>query len=178
MAEPSTIARPYAEAAFRLANAQGKLAEWSIALANLAGVAADERVRAAVGDPNLTAAKAAGLILSILAGKLSGDAENFIRVLAENGRLGVAAEIRTHFEALKNARENTVEAEIHTAFEMDQAQLADLVARLEKSTGRKVKVRVSVDKSLIGGVKVVIGDKVIDGSARAQLGALENALKA
>jgi len=101
-----------------------------------------------------------------------------VRVLAENGRLGVVAEIRTHFEALKNEREGTVEAEVTTAFEMDQAQVADLVSRLEKSTGRKVRARVSVDKSLIGGVKVVIGDKVIDGSARAQLSALENALKA
>ena len=178
MAEPSTIARPYAEAAFRLANAQSKLAEWSVALANLAAVAADERVRRAVGDPNLSAPKVAGLILSILAGKLTGDAENFVRVLAENGRLGVVTEIRTHFEALKNEREGTVEAEVYSAFEMDQAQLADLVSRLEKHTGRKVKARVSVDKSLIGGVKVVIGDKVIDGSARAQLAALENALKA
>jgi F-type H+-transporting ATPase subunit delta len=178
MAEPTTIARPYAEAAFRLADAQGKLAEWSAALANLAAVAADERVRAAVGDPNLSAAKDAGLIISILAGKLSGDAENFVRVLAENGRLDVVTEIRAHFEALKNEREGTVEAEVYTAFEMTPAQVADLVARLEKRSGRKVKARVSVDKSLIGGVKVVIGDKVIDGSARAQLSALENALKA
>jgi len=178
MAEPTTIARPYAEAAFRLADAQGKLAEWSAALANLAAVAADERVRAAVGDPNLSAAKDAGLIISILAGKLSGDAENFVRVLAENGRLDVVTEIRAQFEALKNEREGTVEAEVYTAFEMTPAQVADLVARLEKRSGRKVKARVSVDKSLIGGVKVVIGDKVIDGSARAQLSALENALKA
>ena len=178
MAEPTTIARPYAEAAFRLADAQGKLAEWSAALANLAAVAADERVRAAVGDPNLSAAKDAGLIISILTGKLTGDAENFVRVLAENGRLDVVTEIRTHFEALKNEREGTVEAEVYTAFEMTPAQVADLVARLEKRTGRKVKARVSVDKSLIGGVKVVIGDKVIDGSARAQLSALETALKA
>jgi len=178
MAEPSTIARPYAEAVFKLAEAQGKLADWSVALANLSAVVADERVRAAVGNPNLSDAKAAGLVISILAGKLSGNAENFVRVLAENGRLGVLAEIRTHFEALKNEREGTVEAEVTTAFEMDQAQVADLVARLERKTGRKVKARVSVDKSLIGGVKVVIGDKVIDGSARAQLSALENALKA
>jgi F-type H+-transporting ATPase subunit delta len=178
MAEPSTIARPYAEAAFRLADAQGKLAEWSVALANLAAVAADARVRGAVGDPNLPAAKAAGLIISVLAGKLSGEAENFVRVLAENGRLGVVTEIRAHFEALKNEREGTVDADVYTAFEMDPGQLADLVSRLEKKTGRKVKARVSVDKSLIGGVKVVIGDKVIDGSARAQLSALENALKA
>jgi F-type H+-transporting ATPase subunit delta len=178
MAEPSTIARPYAEAAFKLADAQGKLAEWSATLANLAAVAADARVRAAVGDPNLSAAKVAGLIIAILAGKLSGDAENFVRVLADNGRLDVVTEIRRHFESLKNEREGTVEAEVVSAFELDKGQVADLVSRLEKSTGRKVRARVSVDQTLIGGVKVVIGDKVIDGSARAQLAALENALKA
>ena len=178
MAEPSTIARPYAEAVFRLADAQGKLADWSVALANLAAVAADARVRVAVADPNLAAAQVAGLFISILAGKLSGDAENLVRVLAENGRLDVLAAIRAQYEALKNEREGVVEAEVHTAFELDAAQIADLVSRLEKKTGRKVKARVSVDKSLIGGVKVVIGDKVIDGSARAQLAALESALKA
>jgi len=178
LAEPSTIARPYAEAAFRLADAQGKLADWSAALGNLAGVAADARVRAAIGDPNLSAPKVAGLFLAILGGKLSGEMENFVRVLAENGRLDVLAEIREQFEALKNEREGVVEAEVVSAFEMDQAQFADLVSRLEKKTGRKVKARVSVDKSLIGGVRIVLGDKVIDGSARAQLSALENALKA
>jgi F-type H+-transporting ATPase subunit delta len=178
VAEPSTIARPYAEAAFKLADAQGKLADWSAALANLSAVSGDARVRAAVGDPNLSAAKVAGLFISILSGKLSGEMENFVRVLAENGRLDVVAEIRTQYEALKNEREGVVEAEVISAFEMDKAQVTDLVARLEKKTGRKVKAKVSVDKALIGGVKVVIGDKVIDGSARAQLGALEIALKA
>ena len=178
MAEPSTIARPYAEAIFGLADAQGKLAEWSGVLANLAAVAADGRVRAAIGDPNLSAAKVAGLLISILSGKLSGDAENLVRVLAENGRLDVLAEIRTQYEALKNEREGVVDAEVYTAFDMDAAQLADLVARLERNTGRKVKARVQLDKELIAGVKVILGDKVIDGSARAQLGALENALKA
>jgi F-type H+-transporting ATPase subunit delta len=178
MAEPSTIARPYAEAAFRLADGQGKLADWSAALANLAAVAADARIKAAVGDPNLPAAKVAGLFISILAGKLTGETENFVRVLAENGRLDVLAEIRTQYEVLKNEREGTVEAEVHTAFEMNAAQVADLVQRLEKRTGRKVRTKVLIDKNLIGGVKIVIGDKVIDGSARAQLGALEAALKA
>ena len=178
MAEPSTIARPYAEAVFRLADAQGKLAEWSGVLANIAAVAADERIRAAIGDPNLSAAKIAGLFISILSGKLSGDAENLVRVLAENGRLDVLAEVRTQYEALRNEREGVVEAEVHTAFDLEAGQLADLVARLEKKTGRKVKASVHVDKNLIAGVKVVLGDKVIDGSARAQLGALENALKA
>lgn len=178
MAEPSTIARPYAQAVFALADGAGKLAEWSAALANLAAVAEDGRVREAVSDPNRSAAQAAGLLSSILAGKLSGDAENLVRVLAENGRLDVLQEIRTQYEALKNEREGVIEAEVISAFEMNEAQVADLVARLENKTGRKVKMRVSVDQNLIGGVKVVLGDKVIDGTARAQLGALEAALKA
>ncbi len=178
MAEPSTIARPYAEAAFRLADAKGALTEWSATLANLAAVAADERVRAAIGDPNFPSTKVAGLFIAVLAGKFSGEAENFVRVLAENGRLEVLGEIRAQYEVLKNEREGVVEAEVYSAFEMEQGQIADLVSRLEKNTGRKVRARVSVDKALIGGVKIVIGDQVIDGSARAQLGALENALKA
>jgi len=178
MAEPSTIARPYAEAAFRLAAEQGKLADWSATLANLSAVAADGRVSAAIGDPNFPAAKIAGLFISVLSGKLTGETENFVRVLAENGRLDVLAEIRSQYEVLKNEREGVVEAEITSAFEMDQAQLADLVARLEKKTGRKVRPHVSVDRELIGGVRIMLGDKVIDGSERAQLAALEAALKA
>jgi len=178
MAEPSTVARPYAEAVFALADAAGKLAEWSVVLANLSAVAADARVRAAVGDPNLSAAQAAGILISILAGKLPGDAENLVRVLAENGRLDVLPEVRAQYEALKNEREGVIEAEVTSAFEMSAPQIADLVSRLEKKTGRKVKARVSVDRELIGGVKIVLGDKVIDGTARAQLGALEAALKA
>jgi len=178
MAEPSTVARPYAEAAFRQADQGGKLAEWSDTLAALAQVAADEHVRAAIADPNLSAVKVAGLFISILAGKLSGEAENFVRVLAENRRLEVLAEIRLQFEALKNEREGVVEAEIQTALALDEAQRADLIARIGKHTGRKVKARVIEDKSLIGGVRIVIGDKVIDASARAQLAALESALKA
>jgi F-type H+-transporting ATPase subunit delta len=178
MAEPSTIARPYAEAAFRLADSQGKLAEWSDTLANLEAVSVDARVQTAVGDPNFSAEKVAGMFIAILSGKLTGEAENFVRILAENGRLDVLGQIRTQYDALKNEREGVVEAEIQSAFEMDQAQIADLVSLLEKKTGRKVRARVSVDKTLIGGVKIAIGDKVIDGSARAQLSALENALKA
>ena len=178
MAEPSTVARPYAEAAFRLADGAGALAKWSQMLADLAQVSSDERVRSAVADPKLTDAKVAGLFISILSGKLTGDAENFVRVLAENGRLNLLPEMREQFEALKNEREGVVEAQVYAAFELSEAQLADLVQRLEKKTGRKVRAEVAVDRELIGGVKIVLGDKVIDGSARAQLGALETALKA
>ncbi|MGQ0544646.1 MAG: F0F1 ATP synthase subunit delta [Betaproteobacteria bacterium] len=178
MAEPTTVARPYAEAAFKLADASGTLAKWSEMLAALALVAGDARVRAAVSDPHLSDAKAAGVFIAILAGRLSAEAENLLRVLAQNGRLELLPEIRVHFEALKNEREGVVEAEMHTAFELTDAQVAELVQRLEKKTGRKVRARVRLDKDLIGGVKLVLGDKVIDGSARALLAALETALKA
>ena len=178
MAEPSTVARPYAEAAFKLADQAGALALWSETLAALAAVAADARVRAAIGDPNLSDAQVAGLFISILAGRLSGEAENFVRVLAANGRLELLPEIRAQFDALKNEREGVVEAEVQSAFELSEAQARDLVQRLEKKTGRKVKARIEVDKDLIAGVRVVLGDKVIDGSARAQLAALGAALKA
>jgi F-type H+-transporting ATPase subunit delta len=177
MAEPSTVARPYAEAVFRLADAAEALAKWSAMLAELAQVSMDERVRAAVADPNLTDARVAGLFISILSGKLTGDAENLVRVLAENGRLNLLPDIRRQFDALKNEREGVIEAEVQSAFELTQAQVADLVQRLEKKTGRKVRAQVRLDKELIGGVRIVLGDKIIDGSARAQLGALETALK-
>src|SRR3954462_12857017 len=143
MAEPSTVARPYAEAAFKLADEAGALTKWSEMLAALAEVAADARVRAAVADPNLPDAKVAGLFISILGGRLDAQAENFVRVLAQNNRLDLLPEMRTQFEALKNEREGVVEAEVHSAFELSNAQLADLVQRLEKRTGRKVRATVN-----------------------------------
>jgi F-type H+-transporting ATPase subunit delta len=178
MAEPSTVARPYAEAAFRLADAAGALAKWSEILDALALVARDERVQRAVADPHLSDAQAAGIFISVLNGRLTGEAENFVRVLAENRRIELLPEIHAQFEALKNEREGVVEAEVQSAFELTEAQIADLVQRLERKTGRKVRTKVTINKDLIAGVKVVLGDKVIDASARAQLGALETALKA
>ena len=178
MAEPSTVARPYAEAAFRLASAANALAKWSGMIGALAQVAEDRRVQAAIADPARSDAQAAGVFISILAGRLDGQAENFVRVLAENKRLELLPEIHLQYEVLKNEREGVIEAQVVSAFELTEAQVAELAQRLEKRTGRKVRTKVQIDKELIGGVKVVIGDKVIDGSARGQLAALENALKA
>jgi len=178
MAEPSTVARPYAEAAFRLADEAGALARWSEMLGVLAAVAQDPRVRQAAADPRLSDAQRAGLFIAVLGNRLTGEAENFVRVLAHNDRLELFSEIRAQFEVLKNEREGVVEATVQSAFELTGAQLKDIVARLEKKTGRKVRPHVSVDRELIGGVKIMLGDKVIDGSARAQLAALEAALKA
>jgi len=147
-------------------------------LAAIAQVVTDERVRRIIADPNVPEAKVAGLIIAILGGKLTAEAENFVRLLAEAKRLELLGEMRAQFEALKNEREGLIEADVVSAFELDAAQTRDLEQRLEKRTGRKVKARVSVDRELIGGVKVVLGDKVIDGSARAQLAMLETTLKA
>lgn len=178
MTEPSTIARPYAEAVFRLAAAAGKLADWSTMLKALAQVAANEQVQGVLSDPTLPAAKRAGLFTEILVGGLTGECENFVRLLAERERLTLLPEIRSQFETLKNEHDGVVEAEIQTAMELDPVQLGELVARLESHTGRKVHVLVSVNPALIAGVRVLIGDKVIDASARAQLSALAQALKA
>jgi F-type H+-transporting ATPase subunit delta len=178
MAEPSTVARPYADAAFRLAEADNALAKWSDMLGALAAVAQDERVGAAMSDPNRSDAQVAGVFIGILQGRLSGAAENFVRVLAENKRLELLPLIHEQFEALKDEREGVVEAEVQSAFELTAAQVADLVQRLEKKTGRKVRTRLQLNRELIGGVRILLGDKVIDGSARAQLEALETALKA
>jgi F-type H+-transporting ATPase subunit delta len=178
MAEPSTVARPYAEAAFKLADESGTLAGWSETLSALAVLAEDPRVRAAASDPRLSDEQRAGLFISILGGQLSGEAENFVRVLAQNDRLELLPEIRQQFDVLRNEREGVVEAEVQSAFELSKSQLDDIVQRLQHKTGRKVRAHVSVDRELIGGVKIVLGDKVIDGSARAQLAALEAALKA
>lgn len=177
MAEPSTLARPYAEAVFRLADTAGKLPEWSDVLADLAKVAVDPAVEAAMGDPNLSAPKLAGLFIRILEGRLSREAENLVRVLAENRRLELLPQIAEQYEMLKNEREGIVEAEVISAFPMEDGQLSQLVTRLEQRTGKRVKPQVRIDPDLIAGVRVVIGDKVIDASVRAQLAALEAALK-
>jgi len=177
MAESSTLARPYAEAVFRLADAGNKLPEWSDTLRNLGAVAAAPAVAASMGDPNLSAPQLAGLFIRILAGQLTGEAENLVRVLAENRRLELLPDIAAQYEVLRNEREGVLEAEVTSAFPMQNEQLERLVAQLERHTGKRVKPQVQVDPALIAGVRVVIGDKVIDASVRAQLGALEAALK-
>jgi F-type H+-transporting ATPase subunit delta len=177
MAELITLARPYAEAVFRIADSSGKLGDWSVMLSDLANVSVDPTIAAAIDDPNLSSPKVAGMFIQILAGRMSAEAENFVRVLAENGRLELLPEIAAQYEVLKNDREGVVDAQVTSAFPMTDAQLAELTAQLEAKTGKRVKAQISVDPELIAGVRIVIGDKVIDGSARAQLTALEAALK-
>ena len=178
MAELSTVARPYAQAAFKLADAAGSLGPWSEALDALALVSQDSVVQALTGNPNVSPGRLAGLVIDVLDGKLLAEVQNFVRLVAENRRVAALVEIRDQFEVLKNAREGVQDVEIVSAFELDDAQRSELAARLEKSTGKKVTVHVTLDPHLIGGVKIIMGDKVIDASARAQLAALESTLRA
>ena len=175
MAEAVTIARPYAEAVFALADKGGDLARWSRSLATMAAVAADAGARRAVGNPNLTAEQVYGLFAAA-SGDLAGEEQNFLRVLIENDRLAALPEIAALYEELKNEREGVVEAVITTAFPLDKQQLAALVGEIEGRFRRKVRAQVHVDAGLIGGVRMQVGDEVIDGSVRERLVAMAAAL--
>lgn len=177
MAEISTIARPYAEAAFRVAQS-GDLAAWSDALANLSAVAANAEVQALISNPKLSEDQ----ITSIFAGVLGNDAtqqvQNFLRELVDNGRLLALPEIAAQFQTLKNAREGAADAQITSAFALSDAQLTELVAVLEGKFKVKLHASVTVDASLIGGVRVVVGDQVLDTSVRSRLDQMRTALTA
>ena len=176
MAEPVTIARPYAEAVFKLAAESNALTAWADALANIDGVVADARVQACISDPKVGAQQLEALVLGVVGDKLSGDARNFVQVLVQNNRLELMPMIRSHFEALKREKEGVLEAKIISALAMDDAQVKQLVAQLETKYQRKVTAQVETDASLIGGVKIVVGDKVIDATVRGKLDAMAAAL--
>jgi F-type H+-transporting ATPase subunit delta len=176
MAEPVTIARPYAEAVFKLAAEGNALAAWSDALANIDGVVADSRVQACISDPKVSAQQLEGLVLGVVGDKLSGDARNFVQVLVQNNRLDLMPLIRSHFEALKREKEGVLEAKIISALKMNDEQVKQLVARIEAKYQRRVTAQVETDASLIGGVKIVVGDKVIDGTVRGKLDAMAASL--
>ena len=178
MAEIATLARPYAEAAFRLADAGGTLAAWSGTLGTLAQVAAHPDMQECLAKYDLSAAQLQELFLSLSPSELSAEVKTFIQLLIEYDRLPLLPEIFAQFETLKNEREGVVDAQIVSAFALDGAQLAGLVADLEKRFKRKINPQVSIDRDLIGGVRVVIGDEVIDGSVRAKLNAMAAGLLA
>jgi F-type H+-transporting ATPase subunit delta len=177
MAELTTIARPYAEAAFRIARDANALPAWSVMLDLLAGIAANQDVAAALDNPKLTAPDKASLILSIAGERLDAGGRNFVRVLVDADRVSVLPQIRTLFEALKNDTDNVSKARIDTAFPLTDAQGADLKAALERRFGRKIETTVNVDPSLGGGARITVGDTVIDGTIEAQLAAMANQLR-
>ena len=172
MAEIATLARPYAEAVFRLADAGGTLAAWSGTLRTLAQAAAHPDMQECMSKYDLTAAQLQELFLSLAPGEMSAEAKNFVHLLIENDRLAALPEIYALFDELKNEREGIVDARIITAFPLEGAQLASLVADLERRFKRKINPRVTIDRELIGGVRVAVGDEVIDGSVRGKLNAM------
>ena len=168
MAELATIARPYAEALFRVAKS-GNMAAWSDLVSEMAAVAALPDVKSFASNPKLPDAQIAETFLSLLKSNVTPEAKNFVAMLVENGRLTLLPEIGEQFHVLKNEDAGAADAEITSAFELTPAQVADLVATLERKFGRKLNPTVKVDNSLIGGVRVAVGDEVLDTSVRAKL---------
>jgi F-type H+-transporting ATPase subunit delta len=176
MAELATIARPYAEAAFKLAREQSALESWSEALALLEAVVQDPRVRELIGDPKLGRGEIERLILGVVGEELPGPARNLVQVLLENDRLELVPQVRSLYEALRREHESVIEAQVISARPITDEQLAALVARLEATHRRRVRAKVEVDPGLIGGVKIVVGDKVIDATVRGKLDQMAAAL--
>lgn len=176
MAESLTIARPYAEAAFKIAREMEALPSWSEALGRLAVVAGTEVAHELVGNPRLGADQVAALIADA-AGQLTAEQRNFVRVLADNERLGVLSEIAGAFEALRHGHEGVVDAQIASAYPLTDRQVADIVAMLAEKYGQQVKATVKVEPELIGGVSIRVGDEVIDASVRGKLAQLAGAMK-
>ena len=176
MAELATVARPYAEAVFKLAREKSALAAWSDALALLEAIVQDPRLQACLGDPNVSAGQLESLVLGVAGDRLDGAARNFVQVLIENGRFDLIGEIRAQYEALRRDDEGVVEARIVSALPMADEQIRELVAKLEARHQRQVRAKVEIDPHLIGGIMIVVGDQVIDGTVRGRLEAMAAAL--
>lgn len=176
--ERATLARPYAEAVGKLA-ADGKAWDlWSERLALLAMVAGDAQMRELANNPARAADRVAELMLAVCGDKLGVEGGNLVKLLVENKRLNLLPEIVALFETLKAEQEGELSAHVSSAYELSEAQLAGLVARLEAKFGRKVTATQSVDTDLIGGVVIQVGDEVMDSSVRGGLQSLAVTLKA
>lgn len=175
MAESVTIARPYADAVFRIAQESGAQGLWSARLARLAMIAQDGDMTLVMSNPRLSAEQVVNLFVS-----LSEDNDpvfgNFIRTLAENRRLTLLPEISRLFDLAKGQEEGVKEAVVHSAFPIDDAQVATLLKQLEPRFATRLTARVIIDPSLIGGVRVAVGDQVLDASVRGKLDSMAVAL--
>jgi len=172
MAEKSTVARPYAQAAFELAREQEAFADWSQLLATCAAVASDASMSTLLANPQVPRETTAEIFAEICADALGALGRNFVHVLGDNRRLDLLPEIAVQYEILRAEAERTIEAQVVAAFELDAAQQQMLAAALKSHLGREVKLVCKVDKSLLGGAVVHAGDLVIDGSALGKLGRL------
>lgn len=174
MAELATIARPYAEALFK---AQGSdLAATAVWLDELAAVSENPQLRQLAENPKAETAQVFDVMTGVVQASLPDAAKNFLRLVIENARLPALPEIANQFRSLKNAASGSSDAVVYSAFALDAQALADVAATLEKRFGRKLSVKVEIDPSLIGGIRAVVGDEVLDTSVKARLEQMKVAL--
>ena len=176
MAEKSTVARPYALAAFGLAQEKNELGKWSEMLQFAALVASDDAMQQYIGNPHVTREALGKLFINICAEQLTELGKNFIKVLIDNHRLDVLPEIAMLYEQHRAEAERTIDAEVISAFPLSAAQQSMLVEKLKQRLGREVNLIAKVDANLLGGAIVRAGDLVIDGSVNGQIGKLAQAL--
>jgi F-type H+-transporting ATPase subunit delta len=176
MAELATIARPYAEALFKAsASDLNGTAAWVDSLAAIAG---NPQLLQFADNPKVTSAQVFDVISGVAKTALPETAKNFLRTVIDNGRLAVLPEIAAQFRALKNAQGGSSDAVVESAFPIDDATLAQLATTLEKRFGRKLNLQVALEPALIGGIRVVVGDEVLDTSVKARLEQMKVALTA
>lgn len=178
MAEISTVARPYAVAAYQLAKDTQSLDKWSEMLGIVSAVALDKRMQAYVNDPKVTSEELLASFLKVCGDKLTEQGQNLIKLLVEYGRMSILPAIANAFEVLKAQDEGVLDAHIIAAVKPSAAETKDLIKRLETRFGKKIEATVSVDPEIIGGFKIIVGDTVIDASVQGQLQNLAYTLSA
>ena len=176
MAEISTLARPYAQAIFNLANASNTLKAWSDTLALLSEVAADKSMVEIINNPDVTNEQIVSLFIDISKDNLDEQGINFIKLAAENNRLEVIPYIAQSFEVMRAEAEGSIEAQVISAYAVNATQKKSIAAALKKKLGREVIIKTTTDKSLLGGVIIRAGDMVIDGSVKTQLEKITHSL--
>ncbi len=177
MAELATLARPYAEALFQVAS-KDDLTKALAEIDALAAVASNTQLRQFADAPKANPAQVFDVITSVANTPLSDASKNLLRTVIDNGRLGVLSEIAAQVRTLVNQKTGVSDAVIYSAFPIDGAALTELVATLEKRFGRKLKATVQLAPELIGGIRVVVGDEVLDTSVAARLEQMKAALTA
>ena len=179
MAELATIARPYAEALFKASAEKGADLGSTVAwVEELAAIAANPQLRQLADNPNVSSTQVFDLITGVAKSALPDSARNFLRVILDNGRLDALPEAAAQFRSLVNSKSGSSDAVVFSAFPIADAALAELGASLEKRFGRKLNLTVKQDDSLIGGVRVVVGDEVLDTSVKSRLEQMKAALTA
>jgi F-type H+-transporting ATPase subunit delta len=176
MAEIATIARPYAEALFKAVRADAAAAaQWLDELAALAG---NEQLLQFADNPKVSSEQVFEVMTGVSRQALPDMGRNFLRTVIENGRVAVLPEMAQQFRSLMNAQLGSSDAVVYSAYDIDAAALADLAGVLEKRFGRRLNLQVVLQPELIGGVRVVVGDEVLDTSIKARLEQMKVALTA